>query len=59
MLDSMEAAGIEPNATLHHFTHPQVRCSPFLVLSCVESVPTCTHTYFNTAQRIYAWSNLW
>lgn len=24
MLDSMEAAGIEPNATLHHFTHPQV-----------------------------------
>lgn len=25
MLDSMEAAGIEPNATLHHFTHPQVR----------------------------------
>uniref|UniRef100_A0A383W4H1 Glycoside hydrolase family 1 protein n=1 Tax=Tetradesmus obliquus TaxID=3088 RepID=A0A383W4H1_TETOB len=23
ILDSMEAAGIEPNATLHHFTHPQ------------------------------------
>jgi beta-glucosidase/6-phospho-beta-glucosidase/beta-galactosidase len=26
MLDVMEAAGIEPNATLHHFTHPQVLC---------------------------------
>eukprot|EP00775_Hariotina_reticulata_P005032 gene5032-5274_t len=23
MLDAMEAAGLEPNATLHHFTHPQ------------------------------------
>eukprot|EP00882_Tetradesmus_deserticola_P029332 GHRQ01032847.1.p3 GENE.GHRQ01032847.1~~GHRQ01032847.1.p3 ORF type:complete len:213 (+),score=72.06 GHRQ01032847.1:292-930(+) len=23
MLDAMEAAGVEPNATLHHFTHPQ------------------------------------
>lgn len=24
MLDYMEKTGIEPNATLHHFTHPQV-----------------------------------
>lgn len=24
MLDAMDQAGIEPNATLHHFTHPQV-----------------------------------
>eukprot|EP00882_Tetradesmus_deserticola_P024464 GHRQ01026736.1.p1 GENE.GHRQ01026736.1~~GHRQ01026736.1.p1 ORF type:complete len:189 (+),score=50.27 GHRQ01026736.1:292-858(+) len=27
MLDAMEAAGVEPNATLHHFTHPQVGSS--------------------------------
>jgi hypothetical protein len=24
ILDAMEAAGLEPNASLHHFTHPQV-----------------------------------
>ncbi len=25
ILDTMEEYGIEPNATLHHFVHPQVR----------------------------------
>lgn len=47
MLDSMEAAGIEPNATLHHFTHPQVRThihTPCLALSCLDSMCLPTHT---------------
>lgn len=28
MLDCMEELGLEPNASLHHFTHPQARPAP-------------------------------
>jgi beta-glucosidase len=41
MLDCMEEHGIEPNATLHHFTHPLVR--HHFPPACIRPSICCCH----------------
>jgi hypothetical protein len=44
MLDEMDAQGLEPNATLHHFTHPVSSCDSTAQHSTAQC---CTAPFHN------------